>query len=52
MTYEIQPSEVIGFAQGVLSFTVLFVDWEELRGYYLPAILKYHAVSECGLWQA
>jgi hypothetical protein len=40
MAYKIQSSEVISFAQRVLAFAILFVDWEELRGYYLPAILK------------
>jgi hypothetical protein len=40
MAYEIQPPEVIGLAQRVLALPVLFVDWEELGGYYLPAVLR------------
>jgi hypothetical protein len=47
MTYKIQSSEVIGFAQGVLAVAILFVDREELRGNYLSAVLVIHTVSKC-----
>lgn len=46
MTYKIQPSEVISFAQGVLAVAIFIVDWEELGGYYLPAVLVIHTVSK------
>jgi hypothetical protein len=40
MADEIQSSKVVGFAQRVLTFPVLFIDWEEFRSYYLTAILE------------